>query len=152
MELEGIKHPKSLKRRFFRRVRKIVKCNCSFRRVCPYFCSRGKLGSHWTFCQEMWNMKLFRKSVKENRIWLMSDMDGGCFTWKPVDIYVRISLNYFWNEKCFKVLEKVKSHNCMFSSIFRKSCSLRDNMQNIVVSDRPQMKINMANDFCTLDK
>jgi hypothetical protein len=100
----------------------------------------------------MWNMRLFRKSVMENRIWLMSDMNDGCFTRKPVDIYVRISLNYFWNAKCFKVLEKVKSHTCMFSNIFRKSCSLGDNMQNVLVSDRPQMTINMANDFCTLDK
>jgi len=43
-----------------------------------------QLGSHWTNFHEIWDLLIFRKSVKKIQDLLKSDEIKGNFTWKPM--------------------------------------------------------------------
>jgi hypothetical protein len=72
----------------------------------------------------------FRKSVQKIQVSLKSDKNNGYFTWRPIYIFYHISLSPSQNEKCYKDVEKIKTH-FVFSNIFppRKSCCLWDNIE-----------------------
>jgi len=62
---------------------------------------------------------------------LKSDKNYGYVTWRPVYIYVNISLNYSWNEKCFRQSRReIKAHILLSVTFFRKSCRLWDDVES----------------------
>jgi hypothetical protein len=69
--------------------------------VCP--CVRtGQLGFHWTDFHKLLYLKIFRKFIKKIRVPLKSVKENAHFTWSPLYIFDRISLNSSWNDKFFK--------------------------------------------------
>ena len=46
-----------------------------------------QLGSHWTDFNEIWYLRIFRKSVKKIQVSLKSDKNNRYFTWSPIYIY-----------------------------------------------------------------
>ena len=70
----------------FRRVRKIVKSCYELRHVCQsirLYVPIEQFGSHWTHFNEIWYLRIFRKSVEKIQVWLKSDKNNGYFTWRP---------------------------------------------------------------------
>ena len=59
-------------------------------------------GYHWTDFHEIWYLSIFPKFVDKFFFWLKSDKNKRHFTWIFMHIY-NISLNSYWNEKCFRL-------------------------------------------------
>jgi len=61
---------------------------------------------------------------------LQTGRSNGYFTLRPMYIYDSISMNYYYNEKCFRRKLQRKSKHVFLCSItfFRKSCRLSDNV------------------------
>jgi hypothetical protein len=87
----------------------------------------GRLGSHRTDFDEIWYLSVTWKSVKKIKVSLKCSKTNGYFTWKHFHIYDNVLLNSSYNEKCFKVVEKIKTHT--LNNIFWKSCHLWGNMK-----------------------
>ena len=47
-----------------------------------------QLGSHWTDFREIWNLKIFPKSVEKIQVPLESNKNKGYFTRRPVYIFI----------------------------------------------------------------
>jgi hypothetical protein len=112
-----------------RRIRKIVKSDYRVFMCLSVRPSARKeqLGSHWTHFPEIW--VFFRKSFQKIQVSLKSDMNTGYFTWRPVDIFYRISLSSSWMRNVrTNVVEKTKTH-FLFITFIRKSCRLWDNVE-----------------------
>jgi hypothetical protein len=60
-----------------------------------------QLGSHLTDFYEIWYLRIFRK-FKKIQISLKSGKINEYFTPRRVSIYDSISLNFFYNEKCYR--------------------------------------------------
>ena len=92
--------------RVFRRVSKMRKAIFSFvmsvRPSVRLSVSKEQLGSHWTDFDEIWYLRLFRKSVGKIHASLKSDENNGYFTGRRFHVYDNISLNSSYNEKCLK--------------------------------------------------
>jgi hypothetical protein len=95
---------------------KLRKATISF---VAYVCLQGKLCSHWTF-HEIRYLSIFRKSVRKIQLSLKSDKNKGHFTWRPVYIYGRPSLNYTLEWEMFqkKVVEKINTYTLYAIFIF----------------------------------
>jgi hypothetical protein len=52
-----------------------------------------KIDWHRWNCHVIWYLKIFRKYVEKNQVWLKSDMNNGYFTWVPMYIYDNTLLN-----------------------------------------------------------
>ena len=65
------------------------------------FVHMEQTGSHWMNFHEIWYSSIFREYFEEN-LSLKYDKNNGYFTWRPIYIYVSISLNCSLNEKCFR--------------------------------------------------
>jgi hypothetical protein len=76
----------------FRRVRKIAKRDYELCHVCPSV--SVELGSHWTDFHEIWYLNIFRNSVEESQVSLISDKSKWHFTWRPTYIFDHISLSF----------------------------------------------------------
>jgi hypothetical protein len=59
-----------------------------------------QLGLHWTDFHKIWYLSIFKKFVQKMKISLKCD--NRYFTWRPTYIDDHISLNYSYNEKCFR--------------------------------------------------
>ena len=135
---------------FFRLVRKIVRSYC-----------------HIHVCLSVWRvsaptgrifMKMiyvdFSKICRENLSFIKISQENGNFTWKHLYICVNISLNSSWQDKCFKVVEKIKTHGlCSVSFISRQSCHLWDNMlkYNTARQATDEIYCSTENAFCVHD-
>jgi len=129
--------------------------------VCPSFrlsVRMEQLGSYWTNSHAVWYLSTFRKSVDIIEVLLQSDTNSGCITWRPVQFCEYISLNFSWNEKCFRqvLIGKIKTHIlcAMTFFFFTIIVPLNDNVEdhgtliqatiynimwgNMVQSSRPQ--------------
>jgi hypothetical protein len=84
----------------FGRVRKTAKSGHWLRHVCLSVRMK-QLGSHSTDFYEISHFRIFRKSAEKILVLLKCDKNNRYFTWRPMYIYDNISLNYFYNEKCF---------------------------------------------------
>jgi hypothetical protein len=69
--------------------------------VCPSI-RMEQLGSHWTSFYEILYFFFFQKSVKKTQVWLKSDKNNGYFTWRPTNVYDRITPVSSSNEKFFR--------------------------------------------------
>jgi hypothetical protein len=86
----------------FRRVPKISKSKYYLCYVCLSVClsvrpsaRMQQLGSHWTDFHEIWYLHIFRESVQKIHVPLKyGKNNGGYFTWRPLDMYDNISLNF----------------------------------------------------------
>jgi hypothetical protein len=72
-----------------------------------------QLGSSSTDFHDLWCLLIFRKSVENVQVPFKSDKRNEYSVWRPMYIYNNISLNYFWNEKCFG-RELWKNHTHIF--------------------------------------
>jgi hypothetical protein len=80
-----------------------------------------QLGSHWTDFNEIWNLKIFRKSVQKIQVSLKSDKTEGYFTWRPIYICDHISLISSQNEKSFiQICRENQNEHFVFSDFFSK--------------------------------
>jgi hypothetical protein len=61
-----------------------------------------QLGSLWTEFDEILYFSIFKKSVQKIQVSLKSEKNNGYFTRRRFHIYDDISLNYFYNKKCFR--------------------------------------------------
>ena len=52
-----------------------------------------QLGFQWKDCNEIWYLRIFRKSVYKIQVSLKSDKNNGYFTWIPKYMYDKISLH-----------------------------------------------------------
>ena len=72
------------------------------------------------------DMSIFRKICRKIQFSLKSDKHKGYLTWKPMYIFDHISLNSSENaERC----REHQNTHFIFSNVFRKSCSLWDNVE-----------------------
>jgi hypothetical protein len=60
---------------------------------------------------------IIRTSVYKIKVPLKCDKNNGYFTWRCIHVYDNISLNSSSSEKCFKVVDKIKTH-FMFDNLF----------------------------------
>ena len=81
-----------MRRSFFRRFRKIAKSDYSLRHVRTSV-RMEQLGSDWTDFHEIWYLSIFRTSFGKIQVSLKSDKNNGCFTWRRIFIFERISLS-----------------------------------------------------------
>jgi hypothetical protein len=75
----------------FRRVRKISESDCYLRST-RLSVRMEQLGSHWTDLNEIWYLRVLRKSVEKSQVSINSD-NNRYFTRRPMYIYENISLN-----------------------------------------------------------
>ena len=68
--------------------------------VCLSACNNSATTERILIKFDSWS--LFRKSVGKIQVSLKSKIDNGYFTHRRFDIYDNNSLNYSWNEICFK--------------------------------------------------
>ena len=64
--------------------------------VCPSVCVCVRMelfGSHWTDFREIWNLRIFRKSVDRVQVSLKSDKNNGHCIWRPTQTFDNIPLN-----------------------------------------------------------
>jgi hypothetical protein len=101
----------------FSRVRKVVKSDDYFRHVCLSLYME-QLGSHGTYFHEIWYLRGFRKSVERIQMSLKSDTNNGYFRGRTTYMYDNISMNSWYNEKCFKVVVKIKIHILRSVTVF----------------------------------
>ena len=67
-----------------------------------------QLGSHWTAFYEIWYLCTFRKYVQKIQVSYTSDKNNGYFTWRPIHIFYRISLNSFRMRNVWdKIVQKI---------------------------------------------
>jgi hypothetical protein len=67
---------------------------CPFVRVPAYLSDPiEQFGFHWVDFHEIWDLKIFRKSVEKIQVSLPLDKNNSYFTWKALYIYDNISLN-----------------------------------------------------------
>ena len=96
----------------FRRVRKISKRDCQLRHFCMSV-RMERLRSYWTRFHYILYLSIKRKSFEKLQVSFRSDRNSGRFTLRPKYMY-DISLNFSWNEKCFrqKLWRKSKHISC----------------------------------------
>jgi hypothetical protein len=89
------------------------------------------LGSQWTDFYEIWYLSIFQKSVQTIQVLLISDKNIGYFTWRPMYIYDKISVNSSWKEKYVrqKLLRKAKYIFYVQEPFSRNSSRLWDNVE-----------------------
>ena len=88
--------------------------------VCPSV-RMEQLTLHWTYVDETWYLRLFRKFVEKIQISLKSDKNNGYFMWRRFHVYDNIAL---------RVVEKIKTHIlCSILFLFRESCRLWDDVE-----------------------
>jgi hypothetical protein len=82
-----------------------------------------KLGSNWTYFQEILYLSTLRKSVEKIQASLKYDNNNRYFTWRPTYIYDGISLNSSKNEKFFRRSCRLNQNtHFIFNNVFGKSC------------------------------
>jgi hypothetical protein len=88
-------------------------------------------GSHWTDFDEIWYLRLFRKSVEKTKVSLQSDKNNGhfhkdVFTFMTTSRWILLRMRNVSNKSCRK-----NQNTCfMFSGFFsRKSYRLWDNVE-----------------------
>ena len=99
--------------------------------------------------------EIFRKSVENIQFSLKSYKDKGYFTLRHFNICDNISLNSFWNEKCFRKIYRENQNTYFLSNncFFFKSCRLRDNAEkHLGARGGHKWRHNMAHASCMLDK
>ena len=87
-------------------------------------------GSHWTGLDEIWYLRIFRKSVKQIRISLKFYRNKGYFIWRLYTFTV-ISC---WKLRrmgniSYRNFRKNKTHFVFNNFFFRKTCRLWDNVE-----------------------
>jgi len=85
----------------------------------------------------------FENLSKKIEISLKSEKKNGYFTWTPIYIFDHISLSSSQNEKCFIVVEKIKTHILCSITLFKiENHVIYEIMwKNVVKPGRPQMTI-----------
>ena len=90
-----------------------------------------QLGYLWTDFHEIW-YEYFRKPVEKIQVSLKSDKNNGYFTWRPIYIYINISLSFSffceWEMFLTKAVYKIQTHILRSITFYSKSCCLWDNV------------------------
>ena len=66
--------------------------------------------STWNNSAPTRQKSIFQKPVETIQVWLKSDKNNRYFTWTHMSFYDTASLTSSWNEKCFRHIEKIKTH------------------------------------------
>ena len=94
----------------------------------------------------------FRKCGEKFQVSLNSDKNSGYFTWGPLYVYDKISLNSSQIEKCFRNIEKIKTRVLYSLFLFLENRVVYDIMwKNTVQPDRPQRKLKTAHGHFNAD-
>ena len=97
-------------------------------------------GSHWTDFQEIWYMKIFRKSAEKIQVSLKRGENNGHFTWRPHSLHLLSVLLRMRNVQDKSCRENRNSH-FVFSNPPENRAVYEIMCKNIVEPDRPQMTV-----------
>jgi len=105
-----------------------------------------QFGSNFTDFHEIWYLRICRTSVEKIQFSLKSDRNIGYFAWKLMYIILSYLTHFFSEWEMFQTKSCRENQNTHFVFgttflVFRKSCRLRDKVENIVERDRPQMAV-----------
>jgi hypothetical protein len=103
-----------------------------------------QLGSQRTDFYEIWHLSICRKSIQTAQVSLISDKNNGYFTWRPIYIFVQISLSSSQNEKCFRQKLCINSKHTLYVQeffFFENRAVYEIMWKNTVQPGRPQMAI-----------
>jgi len=89
---------------------------------------------------ECWEISIFIQSGESNMY----------FTWRPIPIFYHIWLSSSRDEKPLKILEKIKTHVSCSKTCVRKSCSLKDKVEESWRAGQAT-EDNMAHTRCMRD-
>jgi hypothetical protein len=129
---------------FFRHVCKIADSDYQLRHVLRHSVRLSvrmeQLDSHWADFHEIWYLSIFRKYVEKIRGSLKYGKNNRYLMKRSMYMYDHISLNSSSNGKFLrKLCRENRNTNFIFNNLFRKSCLLWDNVEN------------MAQALCVLD-
>jgi hypothetical protein len=125
---------------FLRRLREISKSNRYLRHVRPSF-RIEQLGSHWTDFDEIWYLSFF--FLFEN-LWGKLQFHWNLSLHEDTSWKYLAELSLEWKVLQIKAAEKIKTHVLYSATFFRKSCRLRENVENVVQPERPQTNCCMG--------
>ena len=109
---------------------KLRKATISFMSVRPCMSVRMEPGSHWTDFDEIWYLRLFRKSVEKTQVSLQSDNNNGhihkdVFTFMTTSRWILLRMRNVSNKSCRK-----NQNTCfMFSGFFPENRAVWDNVE-----------------------
>jgi hypothetical protein len=84
-----------------------------------------QFGSHWTDFNEIWYLRIFRKSVEKTQVSLETDRNEGQLTWRPkIVLIISHSILLRIKNASDKVVEKIYTHILFTVTFFPKIVSL----------------------------
>ena len=99
-------------------------------------------GFHWMDLHQTRYWGLLWKYVEEIPFWLKSDNNSGCFAWRPISIFDRLSLSSSYKGMCFRqTLWRISKYtHCVLNSSFpRNLCRLWVNSETARTAVLPSL-------------
>ena len=114
-----------------------------------------QLGSHWMDFHEIWYLNIFRKkTIEKIQVLLKFYENIGCFTWRPIYIFLSYLAQFFLEWEVFETnfVEKIKTHILCSVIFFRKLYRLWDNVEKYLESGKSQLTIWRRRISCCIPK
>ena len=117
------------------------------------FLRMEQLGYRRTDFQEIWYLRIFRKSVEKIQVSTKPDKNNGYFTWRPIDFLIisRWILLRMRNVSD-RVLDKIETHILCSITFFEDRVFYGIMWVSLVEPDRPQMTTRHMRITCWISK